>query len=420
MADPFGIEQNRLIEKSGVRKVFTPHAPVEFQDLLFGRTEALKQIIKQIHTPGAFPILFGDRGVGKTSIASIIKLLVEISMNDKKNVYIELKRCSSAETLASIFNNVIKKCGIDIDLVESTQTTESSGGAGINAGFAKANLGAKRTSTEKHSPANKNLTPSAIAELILHNFKHGLLIIDETDAIKNEDVKYQLAEIVKLLSDSRSDFKIMLVGVAELSSALTAGHPSIGRCAVETKLDRMKDSAIQQIITVGASKIKPSIDFDPHVLKRIVQLAGGYPYFAHLCALKCVEDAISDNRKFVRIHHLPKALKSATLEAEQSLRTSFDSSTASATTNKFRIVIDAASRFGCENFSAADLRGKIEEIHKINIAQPALNNLFKRLVGDNHLCILHRVAKGTYRFSDPRMPSFVKIVCESEAHYPNK
>ena len=58
----------------------------------------------------------------------------------------------------SIFKNVIKKCGIDINLVESTKTTESNGGAGINAGFAKANLGAKRTSTEKHSPADKNLT----------------------------------------------------------------------------------------------------------------------------------------------------------------------------------------------------------------------------------------------------------------------
>ena len=54
------------------------------------------------------------------------------------------------------------------------------------------------------------------------------------------------------------------------------------------------------------------------------------------------------------------------------------------------------------------------------MSQSALNNLFKKLVSDNHKLIIHRVSKGTYRFSDPRMPSFVKIVCESEAHYPNK
>jgi hypothetical protein len=130
--------------------------------------------------------------------------------------------------------------------------------------------------------------------------------------------------------------------------------------------------------------------------------------------------AIRDNRKHIRMHHLPDALKAAALEAEQSLRLTFENATASATTGMFRVVVDAASRFGCENFSAADLRGKVEEIGGGVVTQSALNNLFKKLVSDNHNLILHRVSKGTYRFSDPRMPSYVKIVCESEAHYPNK
>ncbi|ABD71091.1 hypothetical protein Rfer_3382 [Rhodoferax ferrireducens T118] len=420
MNDPFGLAQNERIERSGVRKVFTPHAPVKIQELLFGRSAALKQLINQIHTPGAFPILFGDRGVGKTSIAMIVLTLVELSMREKGNVYIDSKRCSSKETLISIFGKLLQKCGMDLELIESTQTSESGGGAGIHAGFIKADIGAKRTNTQKHGAAFKNVTPSTIAELILANLDCGLLIIDETDAIEDDQVKYQLAEIVKLLSDGHSKFKIMLVGVAELSSTLTAGHPSIGRCAVETKLDLMADAEIQQIVKTGAVRIKPAMDFDREVVKRIAQLSGGYPYFTHLCALKCVEDALRENRKFIRIHHLPSALKSAALEAEQTLRAQFETATSSATTGMFRVVVDAASRFGSENFSAADLRAKIENISTHHITQGALNNLFKKLVSDNHARILHRVAKGTYRFSDPRMPSYVKIVCESECHYPNK
>lgn len=420
MSDTFGLEQNAQIEKSGVRKVFTPHAPVKLQELLFGRSEALKQIIKQIHTPGAAPILFGDRGVGKTSIASIVQVLIKHSMNHSKNTYIDLKRCSSKETLASIFDKALRHYGIDMNLVESTHSQESGGGAGVNAGFAQANIGTKRFKTEKHSAANANLTPSRIAELLTTSDEFGLLIVDETDAIVDETVKFELAEVAKQLSDSHSTFKIMLVGVAELSSSLTAGHPSIGRCAVETKLDRMKDMAIRQIVTAGAARIKPVMDFDQDVVRHIAQLAGGYPYFAHLIALRCVEDAICENRKHIRLHHLPMALKSAALEAEQTLRTMFENATSSATTDMFRLVVDAASRFGSENFSASDLRKKIVEVHTKSITQNALNNLFKKLVGDNHQRILHRVAKGTYRFSDPRMPSFVKIVCESEMHYPNK
>ncbi len=392
----------------------------KIQELLFGRSQAVRQIVSQINTPGAFPILFGERGVGKTSIASIVQAIIELSIGNPKSTSVELKRCSSKETLGTIFEKTLKKCGLDIHLIESIQNNESAGGAGIHAGFAKANIGSKRTNTEKRGAVEKRITPSMIVETINEKLTSGLLIIDETDAISEDQVKYELAEIVKLLSDSHSKFKVMLVGVADLAAALTNGHPSIGRCAVETKLDRMKDEEIKQIVIVGASRIKPSMDFDHEVVRNIANLAGGYPYFAHLIALKCTEDAIRDNRKFIRQHHLPAALKSAASEAEQTLRGSFDNATSSATTPNFRIAVEAASHFGSETFSASDLRRKIFEIRKIEINQQALNNLFKRLVSDNHQKILHRVAKGTYRFSDPRMPSFVRIVCESEMHYPNK
>jgi len=420
MSDPFGLEQNERITKSGVRNIFTPHAPVKLQELLFGRAEALKQLVNQVHTPGAFPILFGDRGVGKTSIAMVVLTLIRMSNTHSGKTYFDSKRCSSSETIESIFEKTMEVCGVDLSLVESTQTVESAGGSGVNVGFIKADVGAKRTKSQKHSTNIRNVTPSTIADLILKNLKGGLLVIDETDAIKDEAVKYQLAEIVKLLSDGHSNFKIMLVGVAELSSALTAGHPSIGRCGVETKLDLMQEAEIQKIIRAGALRIKPSMDFDRDVIKRIAQLSGGYPYFAHLCALKCVEDALRENRKFIRTHHLPSALKSAAYEAEQTLRASFDLATSSATTGMYRVVVDAAAQFGSANFSASDLRKKIQTMTNKDTTQSALNNLFKKLVSDNHACILHRVAKGTYRFSDPRMPSYVSIICESEKHYPNK
>ena len=145
-----------------------------------------------------------------------------------------------------------------------------------------------------------------------------------------------------------------------MSEELTAGHPSIGRCAVETKLDRIPSDEIQKIIIVGAARVKPTMDFDRDVVKKIATLASGYPYFAHFCALKCVEDAIRDGRKFIGMHHLPNALKSADKEAEQSLRKIIEKATNSATTVMYRVVVDAASRFGSENFSASDLRKKLQ------------------------------------------------------------
>ena len=95
MDDPFGLQLEKKIEKSGVRKVFTPHAPVQIQELLFGRSGTVKQIINQISNPGAYPILYGDRGVGKTSLASIVEIVIrhtkESGINPFRNVYIGQK-----------------------------------------------------------------------------------------------------------------------------------------------------------------------------------------------------------------------------------------------------------------------------------------------------------------------------------------
>ncbi|MES2053279.1 MAG: hypothetical protein V4455_15045, partial [Pseudomonadota bacterium] len=154
MSDPFGLEQNERITKSGVRNIFTPHAPVKLQELLFGRAEALKQLVNQVHTPGAFPILFGDRGVGKTSIAMVVLTLIRMSNTHSGKTYFDSKRCSSSETIESIFEKTMEVCGVDLSLVESTQTVESAGGSGVNVGFIKADVGAKRTKSQKHSTMN--------------------------------------------------------------------------------------------------------------------------------------------------------------------------------------------------------------------------------------------------------------------------
>lgn len=53
-----------------------------------------------------------------------------------------------------------------------------------------------------------------------------LLLIDEFDSIQNKEDKHKVAELIKLLSDSNSSFKIFVVGIAESAEELTAGHPS--------------------------------------------------------------------------------------------------------------------------------------------------------------------------------------------------
>src|SRR6476661_8184616 len=58
-----------LAEISGA---FTPGAPVDSRDLFAGRKKQVEKVISTIFQRGQHVILFGERGVGKTSLANTL------------------------------------------------------------------------------------------------------------------------------------------------------------------------------------------------------------------------------------------------------------------------------------------------------------------------------------------------------------
>ena len=51
-------------------QAFTPHRPIDLPKFLSGRVELLYRAMDAANTEGLHVILFGDRGTGKTSLAS--------------------------------------------------------------------------------------------------------------------------------------------------------------------------------------------------------------------------------------------------------------------------------------------------------------------------------------------------------------
>ncbi|WP_367379138.1 AAA family ATPase, partial [Halomonas sp. PR-M31] len=65
----FGLENEIIIQKSGLRDIFTPHTPVDEVKHFFGREEEASRLVSVVNSPGQHILLYGDRGVGKTSLA---------------------------------------------------------------------------------------------------------------------------------------------------------------------------------------------------------------------------------------------------------------------------------------------------------------------------------------------------------------
>src|SRR5262245_31924661 len=69
-------EAEQLIIKAG--QVFQPRAPINNRDLFSGRWEQLKAVADAVNQSGLHIVIFGERGVGKTSLANVIDPLLAV------------------------------------------------------------------------------------------------------------------------------------------------------------------------------------------------------------------------------------------------------------------------------------------------------------------------------------------------------
>jgi hypothetical protein len=398
--DMFGLRRESRIAASGVRNVFTPHQPISQVNLLFGRSEEVGRLVQTLNTPGQHVLLYGERGVGKSSLANVVSEVILQAVQPSFFV----KRCDQSDIFESILRRPLEAVGASLTLTEVSDTSSSAEKGGVNAGVV--NVGGERKAdfTRKYGAYDK-ISPSTAAEALRD--LDGLLLVDEFDAIKDSTEKLKMAELIKQLSDSGSPFKIMVVGIAETGDELTSAHPSVQRCLRETKLNRMKDSELRPIVTIGAAAIH--LTFSESAVDAIVRLSAGYPHFTHLLALKCAEDAIGASRQKIEKVHLEEAMKHSVTDAEGTLTRIYEESTR-APSPMYAHILAAAASLETDEFTSSDLRIAIEARTGEVVSQGSLNNYFTLLMSSEGNKILRRVTKGVYRFEDPRMRSYVRIV----------
>lgn len=66
--------------------------------------------------------------------------------------------------------------------------------------------------------------------------------------------------------------------------------------------------------------------------------------------------------------------------------------------------------FSDEFIKKKDVKAKYESKFGEPLMRSALDSCFSRIASDDNSKILKRIYKGVYRFSDPRMASYIRIV----------
>jgi Holliday junction resolvasome RuvABC ATP-dependent DNA helicase subunit len=405
----FGLTREATLADSKVRTVFTPFAPINVLDHFFGREKEVSQLVSVINSPGQHVLLYGDRGVGKTSLATIACRLLQDTKVSRGKFF--AKSCDSEDTLASIVQDPLRYTGVDYEIAERTQSHTESGDVRVKLFVADGGVAGNRTTTVRRIPEHKANSPSWVADRLAK--VKALFLIDEADALSRKADRKKLAELIKLLSDAKSDFKVMIVGIASTGEELTAGHPSVERCLKETHLSRMADDDLRDIVINGMEKLK--LQPTPDVIETIVSISAGYPHFTHLICLKCAENAIVARERVITDDSLGIALRDAVSESEGVLKRRYER-TMRGTKHEAEYVsiLETAAQCSSPEFTLCSLHANLESRLGVSIPSRTLSRFMANLIESGSRGVFIRVGKGIYRFSDPRMASFVKMIARQE------
>jgi Cdc6-like AAA superfamily ATPase len=377
-------------------KVFTPAAPVDKHALFAGRKEQLRKVVDTVVQRGQHAIIFGERGVGKTSLANVLEDTLRAPGGEVITAHVN---CDSGDTYESLWTKIFGEVELHTEV--------------RSAGFQSSIFHEVTTvADELRLPVTTNKVRkylTALSESALL-----VVIVDEFDRVQNGQARAMFADTIKMLSDHAVPATLVIVGVADTVDELLAEHQSIERALVQVHMPRMSAEELSEIITKGISKLNLKIDSGAR--DRITLLSRGLPHYTHALSLHAVRAALDDGQLTIEMRHVDTAIQKALNEAQQSTISAYHKAVSSQRKdNLYSQVLLACALAETDPmgyFAPADLREPMSRImskpYEIANYIQHLNAFCKEERGN----VLQRTGvprRYRYRFRNPLMQPFVTL-----------
>jgi Cdc6-like AAA superfamily ATPase len=334
-------------------------------------------------------MLFGERGVGKTSLA---RVLSHITVEGQPFRHATIN-CDPTMTFSSLWHKLLRE--LTVPQVKRP------------AGFTSAPT-VWQTPLSAYLP--EVVTPDDVRHLLAQMDK-TLIVIDELDRLEDPQVAALLSDTIKALSDHAVDTTLLLVGVADSVDSLISEHQSIERALVQVRMPRMSRPELFEIIDKGLSKAGMVIAQDAK--QKIAALSQGLPHYTHLLALYASQRAATNGRPEVQLEDVRTAIDSALSRAQQSIISAHHKATNSPRENLYPQVLLACALAQQDNlgyFASVDVRRPLSDIMHREYDIPAFSQHLNAFCEAERGPVLQR--NGTprryrFRFVNPLMQPFV-------------
>lgn len=385
-------------------EIFKPAAPTDDQRLFRGRRVQLSRLLTVASAPGQHAIIFGERGVGKTSVSYMVRDAY-LAIAPQATVCVRLA-CTAEDDFESLWRKLPGRLTREVGRSTSRHLKE---------------LLSSETIDAVEDAFLDDPTPDSVAQVLamLSDRARMMVIVDELDRMDVFAAGAKLADLVKQISDDIVPCTLILVGVADNVSDLIAGHASVDRCLIPISMPRMTHAELSEIVDEGfaayGDRSGSPISITSNSSAAIASLSQGFPYYTHLLASAVGRTAIADGRDAIEFTDVFDALMAAKDEAEPSIREAYYNATlaarSDATFEETLIACALASPDRMGYFTASDVCDPLSYILQIPRKNADFNAHLRRFSTSSPIVLDAKTSTNTprYRFSNPLMKPYAMM-----------
>lgn len=296
-----GMNEDRF--RAILKTNLTPARAITSAEHLKGRERMLMQISRAFNSPGKHVFIFGDRGVGKTSLAQTAALIQQSADADPIVV-----SCSGSSFLSTVRDAVKQSLPLGDALFQKKVEHK------LRTGILPFGYDMTRTLTSGVVPPLESVNDAVQALRFTAEFhsREPVIVFDEFDQLVSDEDRKACADLIKQVSE-RVSVRFIICGIGSSLEKLIGTHLSAERYLLPILLERLTHDARWEIIETAARAVGVEIPYDHQV--RIGQISDGFPSYVHLITEKILWKMFDDPAEVGTCSH--EHFKSGVHEAVQ-------------------------------------------------------------------------------------------------------
>lgn len=404
--------------------VFTPgQIPIRPTNVYAARGDA-EALFRKSLARGMIPVIYGEYGVGKTSMA---RHVVRDAEAQDRLVNIE---SVADKSLQDVFSRCLEKLGYSVTIKRiegagSSISNEQSGQAEASTGWLKAIVASKRSETVTASSQIEKtfvVTSPTDSKLVEICEQAGVVLLLDELHRANATFNAELSKFLKIFGNANCRrFRIVLLGTSSDASRLVSSDPGIDRLLQEIHLKAMTPQEAEYVVVKGMADLAISISSD--VKSRLVRTCVGSPSILQYLSLESAEAAFPRDPRMVQMQDVDFALRTFVETKEARLNKSYVAAIESFGEIRYRKqILRAMAECEDEYVTMEMIRNRVSRFVGRDIPSTALSGPLGNLKNDQFGSVLSDVDRpdGAGRltnyttFKDPALKAFIRLKVLSE------